>query len=146
MFAYLDTYTAESLETHLASLTDSQLMSWIKERCRGWSPSKLQLKLKNGQQPYAKPKRGYSVQAGLVPSMNYMLQQQIDKGYLKKVPYSSEFFISQGFCQVKPGRTFPGTDLPMVRLLVDCRNLNDACIDAPLQHYDECPTQTDTSS
>ena len=31
----------------------------------------------------------------------------------------------------------------MCRLLVDCRALNAACLDAPLYHYDSCPSQLD---
>ena len=55
---------------------------------------------------------------------------------MEEVAYDSKYFISQGFVQVKEGRCFPGTDLPMCRLLVDCHALNAACVDAPLHHYD----------
>ena len=124
-------------------MTSAELVAFFRERARGWSPAPLNLKLRTGQRPYAKPRRGYSTPAGLVPSEEYMLQEQIRKGYIREVPYDSKYFISQGFCQVKEGRCFPGTDLPMVRLLVDCRQLNAACVDAPLHHYDSCPTQED---
>ena len=64
---------------------------------------------------------------------------------MRKVTYDSKHFISQGFVQAKEGRFFPaaGTDIPMVRLLVDCRALNAACEDDPLHYYDSCPTQYD---
>ena len=78
--------------------------------------------------------------------MQYTLQDQVSKGYMKKVPFNSGQFISQGFVQVKPGRYYPGTNLPMVRLLADCRALNRSCVDSPLHHYDCCPTQLDMCS
>ena len=64
---------------------------------------------------------------------------------MQKVSYDSKYFISQGFVQAKglEGRFFPGTNIPTVRLLVDCRALNAACEDAPLHHYGSCPTQYD---
>ena len=44
-----------------------------------------------------------------------MLKEQIRtcKGYMEEVPYDSKCCISQGFVQVKEGRCFPGTALPM---------------------------------
>ena len=119
----------------------AQRMEWIEERKRGWQPKPLNLKLKDAQEPLAQPRRGYSTPAGLVSGRDYMLQQQIDKGYLKQVEYQSDFFVSQGFVQAKPGRFFPGTNIPMVRLLVDCRALNQACTDAPYHHVPCCPSQ-----
>ena len=120
-------------------------MAWIAERKRGWSPAPLQLKLKDGQQPLAQPRHGYSTPAGLVAGRDYMIQQQINKGHLKKVPYCSDYFVSQSFVQakLKPGRCFPGTDIHMVRLLVDCRSLNQACEEAPLHHIPCCPSQAE---
>ena len=144
--ANVESMTASQLETALSHLTSEQLISWMRERARGWEPIPLQLKLKPGQKPYAKPHMGYSTPAGLVPSMQYMLEDQCAKGYMRKVAFSDKLFVSQGFCQAKPGRFFPGTNLPMVRLLADCRNLNAACVDAHLHHYDSCPTQAGMSS
>ena len=78
-----------------------------------------------------------------------MLQEQIDKGYNVMQPvmymtlYDNKYFISQDFFQAKEARYFPGTDVPMARLLVDCRALNAACEDAPLHQYNSCPTQYD---
>ncbi len=132
--------SAGSLESHLGALSDAGLRQWMQQRTAGWEPEPLRLQLKPGQTPYAKPRRGYSVPSGLMASMKYMLQKQVSKGYMQKVEFSHDKFISQGFVQVKPGRYFPGTNLPMVRLLADCRALNRSCVDAPLHHYDCCPT------
>ena len=138
--------SSTELETKLGLMSEAERQSWVRERARGWEPERLNLKLKPGQKPHARPCRGYSCQAALIPSMQYMLQEQIDKGYMRKVAYKEGYFVSQGFVQAKPGRFFPGTNIPMVRLLVDCRKLNAACVDAPLHHYDSCPTQADMCS
>ena len=134
------------LEQQLSELTDAQLMAWVRERVRGWKPTELELHLKAGQQPFAKPRRSYSTPAGLVKSMEYMIQEQIRKGYMEQVEYTEDMFVSQGFCQPKRGRYFPGTDIEMCRLLADCRALNQACTDSPLHHYDSCPSQLDMCS
>ena len=138
--------TAEDLETQLASLTDAQLITWVRSQIGDWEPEALHLRVKPGQRPFGKPRRGYSVPPGLHASMRYAIDDQIRKGYLRKVQYTSDMFISQGFCQVKPDRYYPGTDIPMVRLLADCRALNQACVDSPHHHFDCCPTQLDMAS
>ena len=78
--------------------------------------------------------------------MKHMLHDQVSKGYMKKVQFDNRYFISQGFVQVKPGCYYLGTNLPMVRLLADCRALNRSCVDSPLHHYECCPTQQDMCS
>ena len=107
-------------------MTLAQLVDYFRKRAfgrgDGWKPAPLTLRLKPGQKPYAKPRRSHTCPSGLSASMEYMLNEQIRKGYMEEVPY----FISQGFVQVKEGRCFPGTDLPMCRILVDCRALNAA--------------------
>ena len=139
----MEFYNTSQLEQLFPSMTDAQIQSWVRERTHNWEPAPLQLRLKPGQKPFARPRRGYSTPAGLVPSLDYMIQEQISKGYMKGVQYNPKYFISQGFVQTKDGRFFPGTNISMVRLLVDCRALNAACEDAPLHHYDSCPTQYD---
>jgi len=134
------------LESELASLSQTELVEWVRMRCRGWSPEPLRLSVKEGQRPYAQPRKSYSVQAGLVKSMEYALQLQVEKGYMEECSYRQGMFVSQGFVQVKSGRFFAGTDLQMVRLLADCRALNSACHDAPLHHLDCAPSQLDMCS
>ena len=122
---------AAALEAHLSTLSDAGLRQWMQKRTAGWEPEPLRLRLKPGQKPYGKPRRGYSVPSGLMASMKHMLQDQVSEGYMRKVSYTYDKFVSPGFVQVKPGRYFPGTNLPMVRLLADCRALNRSCVDAP---------------
>ena len=136
--------TAE-FEKFLSNMTKSDMAKFVKARRGNYEPIPLRLELKDDAAPYAKPRRGFSTQAGLVESKQYMIQQQIDKGYLRKVNYRHGMFVSQGFVQAKPGRMFPGTNIPMCRLLVDCRNLNNACKDAPAHHNECCPSQLDMS-
>ena len=95
--------TTTELEAHLSNMSHTQLIGWVKQRLKNYKPIPLDLKLKRGQRPHAKPHRGYNTPAGLVQSMQYMLAQQIEKGYMREVPYSSDFFVSQGFVQAKPG-------------------------------------------
>ena len=61
--------TAPQLEEQLGAMTDAQLHRWVSKRLHGWTPAPLHLRLKPGQQPFAKPKRGYSTPAGLVALM-----------------------------------------------------------------------------
>lgn len=138
--------TAPQLEAQLGAMSDRQLHQWVSKRLHNWKPAPPHLILKPGQQPFAKPKRGYSTPAGLVESMEYMVQEQIRKGYLEEVEYEQGMFVSQGFVQAKPGRTFPGTSIPMCRLLVDCCALNSACVESPWHHYGCCPDQVDMCS
>ena len=63
------------LEHLFAGMSDSQLQAWVRERTRNWEPVPLQLRLKPGQKPFARPHRGYSTPPGLVPSLEYMLQE-----------------------------------------------------------------------
>ena len=92
-------------------MTDSQLQDWCRARTANWSPVKLQLKLRKGQKPYAKPRRGFSTPAGLVESLDYMLKEQVNKGHMREVKYDSKYFVSQGFVLTKEGRfvPWPGT-------------------------------------
>ena len=139
--------TAAQLEVQLGAMSSAQLHTWVRSRMAGWTPEPLHLQFKPGQQPFAKPRRGFSTPAGLAESMQYMLHEQIRKGYMEEVTdYTHDMFVSQGFVQAKPGRYFPGTDIPMCRLLVDCRALNRACVDSPVHHYDCTPSQQDMCS
>ena len=52
-----------------------------------------------------------------------------------------KFFITQGFGKLKPGRTWPDTDIPVTRLLGDYRFLN-SCLKPAQKHWAFCcPTQ-----
>ena len=61
------------LESELAALSQTELVDWVRTRCRGWSPEPLRLSIKPGQSPYKKPMKSYTVQSGLVKSMEYAL-------------------------------------------------------------------------
>ena len=71
----LEFYNNAQLEHLFAGMSDSQLQAWVRERTRNWEPVPLHLRLKPGQKPFARPRRGYYTPAGLVPSLEYMLQE-----------------------------------------------------------------------
>ena len=141
--ATLSATSSTDYEAWLIGLTQSQLDAHIAERLRGYAGCPLHLRLKPGMKPYAKPMKGYNIPAGLRPSIDYAIDEAISKGFMEEVQFSHDLWITQGFCQAKPGRFFEGTDIPKVRLLIDARPLNDACEPAPAHHFGECPTQWD---
>ena len=89
--------TAAQCEHQFSQITMAQLVSCFQHRAYGrndgWRPAPLTLRLKPGQKPYAKPRRGHSCPSGLVASREYMLQEQIRKGYMEEVAYDSKYFI-----------------------------------------------------
>ena len=140
---------AAACEQYLTNLSDSELREYVRAKLAGFTPPPLDLELRDGQMPPAGKHRGFSTPAGLRPSLQHMLNEQIRKGHLKRLPTDTnpnETFISQGFCQPKEGRDYEGTDLPQVRLLFDGRQANAACKGPPWHHYESCPTQANMAS
>ena len=92
--------TSAQVEQQFSQMTSAQLVDCFRKRAfgrkDGWKPAPLTLRLKPGQKPYAKPRRGHTCPSGLTASRDYMLQEQIRKGYMEEVPYDSKYFISQG--------------------------------------------------
>ena len=53
----------------------------------------------------------------MAPSLDYMINEQTSKGYMREVQCDPKYFISQGFVQTEDCRFFLGTNILMARLL-----------------------------
>jgi len=133
----IDQYrTAQQLQDFLATLSDEEMGEWMQRRMGDWKLPKMHLKVKAGQQPMPKIKRGYDVPAGLRRSAEHDLAESVASGVLTKVQFREGMCITQAFFQPKNNadgtpRYYEGTDIPMVRRLGDFRFLNSILEDPP---------------
>ena len=127
----IDHMTSEELELFLEAKTDADLDAWGLLRCGDFKPPKMPLELKSGQQPLAKHKACYPIKNPIHrEGMRLALKANCEAGFMQKVKFRQEFFVSQGFCKAKDD-CYPGTDIPRVRLLGDFRALNCALKEPP---------------
>ena len=82
---------------------------------------KLKMDLTNG---IPQTNVNYGQGGKLDKSMKNALNRMVMDGLLKRVQRSKDQMISPCFPKAKPGRTFPSTDLTLVRVLADLRNVN----------------------
>jgi site-specific DNA-cytosine methylase len=133
----IDQYTnAQQLQDFLATLSDEAMDAWMQRRMGSWELPKMHLKVKAGQQPMPKVKKGYDVPAGLRKSAEHDLAESVASGVLTKVQFREGMCITQAFFQPKNNadgtpRYYEGTDIPMVRRLGDFRFLNSILEDPP---------------
>ena len=123
----------EQLELFLSDMLSAERRSWFKANTMA-SYTKLKLKIEvdmsNG---LPQQMINYGQGGKLDASMLYALQLLVKAGHLEQVAWSKDFMISPCFPKQKVGRTFPESDLPLVRVLNDLRLVNQRLI----QHKDE---------
>ena len=125
----------------LASFDDDCLRSYLLTRLHGYTPSQLMLHLKPGSGPRAKPKP-FPVPSGLRDAVNYALNQAISKGYMEEIFHiDHDDWVSNMFVKVKKGRVWTGTDIPLVRPLMDLRSLNSCLMPSPAHWTFASPDQ-----
>ena len=123
---------ADAYAEVLNALDDAALFSYFHQQCSGFKPSELSLQLRPGTGPYAKPKFPYPVPSGLVQATHYALDQQVAHGQLTELTHiNDKHWISNSFVKEKKGRVWPGTTIPLVRILFDLRALNSCLLPAP---------------
>ena len=95
-----DDMTTDQMEVYLGDLSTEQLTAFFEHRLDGYSLPPLHLELQPSCTLPARPPT-FPIAAGLKPSAEYHLQDQIAKGYMREVPFSTEFFITSGFFKSK---------------------------------------------
>ena len=127
------TISNEDLEHTLSTMSIHELRQWVNHRLEGYTLPELDIEIEEGAGPYAKPGVSYSIPSGQVHAVMYQMAQMIDKGYLREINFEHGMWVSPGFGKSK-GRTWPGTDIMMFRILSDLRKLN-AAIKKPPAHW-----------
>ena len=141
MMARLEDAAPEQAELFLSSMDSTTRCKWFSEHTLAGF-QKLMLKLKmdltNG---IPQTNVNYGQGGKLDQSMKYALNLMVQDGLLKRVQRSKDQMISPCFPKAKPGRTFPGTDLTLVRVLADLRNVNIKIIVDPDEWTEVNPTR-----
>ena len=129
-------HSTPQVELYLAQMSQSDLLEHFQHRLQGYELPKLNLELKPGTEPRRRPPR-YPVPAGLRASLKHALNNQIKKGYMRRVPFSHKYWITTGFAK-KKGRSVicpeTGTEYASVRCLGNFTALN-ACTKPPPAHF-----------
>jgi hypothetical protein len=119
--------TADELQAYLAKLKHPEKVAWIKAHLDsiGFEHKLLQLELKDPNMLPTQAKGRYAVQSGLRKSAKKWTKMALQKGWIKKIEFSEDLFISPHFFKEKKGRTDEDGDL-LVRPLVDMSLLTAA--------------------
>jgi len=112
--------TADELQAYLAALKHDEKVAWIRARLKaiGFERKLLQLELKDPEMLPIQAKGRYAVQSGLRKSAQKWTKMALSKGWIKKIEFSEDLFISPHFFKEKKGRVDEDGD-PLVRPLVD---------------------------
>ena len=125
----------------LDAFDDDTLRAYFTTQLKDFQLSELMLELKPGSSPRAKPKP-FPVPSGILAAVNYAIDQSIAKGYLEEVYHiDHNDWVSNMFVQIKKGRFWPGTDIELVRLLMDLRSLNSCLLPSPAHWIYASPDQ-----
>ena len=132
--------TGDSLEQSFLKLTPDETLEWMKQRMKdiNFEVPKLRLKLRDPHMLPYKSKTKNTVQAGLAASVSKWTKMAEKRGWIRKVPYSHELWISSTFYKSKNRLDEDG--LTEVRPLVDQRIVSSALMH-PLYWLESMTTQ-----
>jgi hypothetical protein len=111
---------AELMQAELNLLNHSEKVAWMQHRMdsKDFTREGLKLELKDPSMMPIQCKGRYGIQSGLMNSAKKWVEMALSKGWIEKIEYSEELFISPHFFKVKEGRFDEDGD-PLIRPLAD---------------------------
>ena len=136
----------QQLELFLSDMLSTERRLWFKENTMA-SYAKLKLKIEvDTSNGLPQQMINYGQGGKLDASMLYALELLVKAGHLEQVEWSNDFMISPCFPKQKVGRTFPESDLPLVRVLNDLRLVNQRLIQHKGEFQENNPTRNRATS
>jgi len=125
---------ASEFQTYLNTLDDHKLALWFKHQLATYVLPELELQIKPGVGPYAKPTHAYRTPSRLNEAVNYACDHMIREGYYEELFHvDHRHWITNAFVKMK--ETFwNGTAILKARILGDFRPLN-SWLQPPPAHW-----------
>ena len=143
MMAKIEEASPEQAELFLVAMDRPTRVEWFKTHSLSdYKPLELRLKmdLSNG---IPQNRTNYGQGGKLDASMQHALDGMVIQRILAEVKPAKDQMVSPCFPKLKPGRTFPDNDLPLVRPLADLRGPNlKILLDNPNEWMEINPTRS----
>ena len=133
---------AYAFEQYLNALDENNLFLWVKHQLVSYVLPELELQLRPGVGPYAKPAHSYHTPSKLNDAITYAIEHYIREGYYEELFHvDHRHWITNAFVKMKD--TFwAGTTILKARILGDFRPLNSWLLPPPHHWAWASPDQT----